>query len=227
MEYKKIDKLFRNKLYGHESVPSQEAWSRLEGMLDDKPNKNTVWLWRVAGMAALLITSVFVYLQTKSTEEQAPVISAVEYVPSKQVEQMISSSAVIPSLPQVQSVVVHVELAEAFEERSVEVVLPEPIILDTAQDITPKAENSRVIVLTNQYKKEPVDRTKPVRITYKRGGGNHNAVAKNQADTTRQGIFKKLEPDQLWADMRDAKDRMISNAFDFKRKNVKNSNKEK
>ncbi|WP_188370075.1 outer membrane beta-barrel protein [Muriicola marianensis] len=64
MKKKDIEKVFREKLENFSQIPEEHVWERVSASLDKKKSKRRilpVW-WRIAGVAALLIAGLFLFL---------------------------------------------------------------------------------------------------------------------------------------------------------------------
>ncbi len=76
MKKKDIEKVFQEKLKDHSEIPEEQVWERISASLDNKKNKRRIipiW-WRIAGVAALLIAGLFLFLPSgKQTTSEEPV----------------------------------------------------------------------------------------------------------------------------------------------------------
>jgi len=69
MKKHNLDKLFSDKLEDFQSVPASESWEKLEGSLNQSPNK-AIWTWMsIAASAVLAIVSSWYMLSIDNTPQ--------------------------------------------------------------------------------------------------------------------------------------------------------------
>lgn len=90
MNKRKMDSMFREKLYGHQVTPGTEAWTKLKGNLDSDRKKALLIYWRVAAVIILLLTSLFFLYKVKSTGMQGTVAGKQEEVVPKTVDESVN-----------------------------------------------------------------------------------------------------------------------------------------
>jgi len=64
----RLDQLFKKKLNKHTSVPSNDAWAKLEATLNP-PSKKPIWIYRIAAAVLLLIISGVVLYNIQFVEK--------------------------------------------------------------------------------------------------------------------------------------------------------------
>lgn len=242
MEARETDKLFRDKLKSMPSTPNAESWAKLASMLDGQ-EKPLFPFWRMAVAVLLLIASgVLVFLINNKDgqiqKEVAEVTGQSETIPDshvivplKEVEQIEETQMEEEIKPQIKEVKTKLEMPKETQPvpEKVEIVAPmqakEPIIIEEQQ--LAQAEPTEP---QEQEKKK----TKTIRITYKRGSKalpeSDEMLAEQKPDTTGGNKIKELweqrkdiNPGDVWADIRDAKDNLFQR--NSKKNNVKNLNK--
>lgn len=229
-----LDQLFKRGLSDHQVQPSDEAWSNMEQLLDKKEEKSDgKWYMMVAAIILLIVTTTIMWnMQIPGNKRE---YLEIDRVVAKQLEVPNITRPNLEVKPiQVDIKPPMVSLRMATNRHSSDVVPSKPDILvidEISEHNTIKEEETQQSLAANEVKVEtPVKEQElskkrmPVRITYIRTVKDEPlSKPQTQTDSTRLRL-KDIDPDQLWADMRDAKDRAISNAFDFTRKSLRNSN---
>lgn len=80
MKQKDIEKVFREKLENFSQIPEEHVWERVSASLDKRKSKRRilpVW-WRIAGVAALLIAGLFLFLPEGDTPNAPESVSGTQ-----------------------------------------------------------------------------------------------------------------------------------------------------
>jgi len=241
MEIRQIDHLFKNKLKTAKVDPKIESWDRLEAMLDaDKP-KGMFWTWKVAAVILVLLVAAFAIKWgiTDRSVQQLAVKQGQETI----TKNLIDTNNVLPLKIKNETEVVAKliqtevkELKKPLSEKVNELEIPKQLKTEEVT-ITEMQETVALNEVDAQMKVDSTDERKklPIRITFKRNtiqSEKQLAMVNSESDTTNNKGFKEfldktrqLNPSELMADIRDAKDEFLSDPFNIKKNKVKNSNK--
>ena len=235
MEARKIDRLFRNGLQEVHDDQIVESWSKMEQMLEGRESSVRLRrVWWIASCVALLLVSVGTYVSYESREKMTMNPMPKEKGALRAKKELLVTNETKSEEKKVVSVVQSEEpLSTVFKPvkkekstvlRSLEPT-PERVILEEPNVIVPSLEN-------NGTKVDKPEKRMPVRITYKRSNrfvSDSDLIAKNQSDTSKQKKLKQffeknyMDPNEMWADIRDAKNRLVQKAVNFNNKKLKNS----
>lgn len=233
MDQQNIDRLFREKLDGLEVNPSSQAWSEVEKQI--RPTQSRTMYWVAASVTLLFVSwlvwpeqtqvgnEVFISgidhpIAPKSEEYSIPVAVELSKV-DKQEAQPIMKAVVKPvnTTPNVQVALVE-EPAPQQEEISFEEVETKEVVAVEEVEQLPLEE-----VITPELEEIVEESIKTVRITYIASASQKlqpNETQKN--DST--GVLKKfiafagkIDPGEMLADMKTAKDNLINGGFKNKK----------
>lgn len=236
MDQQNIDRLFREKLDTLEVTPSAEAWSQVEKSI--RPRKNTTFYW-VAASVTLLIASWLVWPAQEITsansilsdvnhpmmEQQPPLeIPVAVDLPEKKSPAPVRRD-VTPKATQPTVQFASIDAKDAAQESNNDITLPELETINTvamAEIEEPSAEDMK---LPEQVEEEKPD-YRTVKITYIASASTPEKVDIQKADSTNVlkkfiALAEKIDPGDVLADIRTAKDNFISSGF--KNKKDKNS----
>ncbi len=243
MEARKIDRLFKKGLSSVEDHAAVDSWAKMELMLDEKASKGGKVYWYVAASVALILAAAWFFPKTSDEGQvvETMVKEPIETTKPQETEKSIevASREITPLAEANESVVIN-ETSKKSQERvitqepfsrpeeplmrSAAISQPEQPIIQEPENITPEVEPA-------EMEQQPKKRM-PVRITYKRSNRMTDAqnLAGVEQDTTKKKLKQfldknNIDPSEMWADIRDTKDRLVQKAVDFKNKNVKTQNK--
>ena len=235
MEAKKLDRLFKNGVQDSRDESVVDSWSKMKLMLDSEhAGARQSSIWKVAASLALLLVSAVVYYLVDSNRSQSFAgISDLNTAPMQAYVQEI----IIPETTGSSSELAIAPIPKKLKKEAREITpspedlgsvfvsaAPEQFLEEQPEPIFPEQE----VVMEDAKPKE----RRPVRITYKRSNRalpNSEMLAEAEPDTTKERKLKQffeknnLDPNEMWVDIRDTKDRLVQKAVDFKNKNVKNS----
>ncbi|RJE74812.1 MULTISPECIES: hypothetical protein [Reichenbachiella] len=211
MGVNKIDDIFKSRLSTKASLPSDDNWSKLEMMLDhpSATPKRGIVIWRVA-VAVLVIGSLWGYGVWESQNYIAFEHNLEQVTPKK-----VSMTQYIPQPTTIQPRLVKIRrwaaqiTTPAMAAKGATAASPEALLAEEALEIPV------VLPALDIEEKEPV----AVKVVYKRGPATQTLVA-HVVDTTHTPKIKKIldqartfDPSDVWADIRDAKDRVLNDPF--------------
>jgi len=253
MRAKKIDELFKRKIYDWQSGPSPDSWDKLEAMLDEKPQRRNITVWKVAAVVALLIASVFAVMlvthhpapteiiATTGNTTISPVVPEIDQQFKVKANSEIAYSEItlIPTKEKRAKKAVNAEaimdenhpnLQSIVMKAPVGEIIENPIRVNDLEDRTPRAELAGAIAPSMTIKKR-----NPIRITYKRGNPltmqNDQMMAQAIQDSVKKRTLKSiwdsskdLNATEIWADIRQAKDNLFTKDLDRKKTTSKTKN---
>lgn len=230
MEAKKLDRLFKGKLDKHVSKPSDQAWKKMEGLLGEQSSR--VWPIRtVAAVTLILAASCIIIFHFSRETAITNVTELTALVPKSINQEVVRAPDPLIRIAKIKMNDVEQSGAGGGQSRTlvIENALKEQQNFNQDKNGSIQLEVSEEMIASKKTIRPQIKvthisgkaRRKPIKITYKRGVQSlPDNIAKK--DTTQNGLLREMEPDQLWADFRAAKNRVIRNALNFKKE--KNSN---
>ncbi len=218
MESNRLDKLFEQKLAGHSSTPSPDAWGDLEAMLDKKKKRGAFWYYKVAA-AVVILFMVGMALYVNWSDSSLPVAGETETpikneVDVKRQEQKEAEIEVSPK-PDNDPIAKHSEQelakpqGEEAETHAIDLELrkpvnPVPLAItkpEVSEDIQDELqlidevgiETEESLAVAEEEENTTPTARKPIRIIYKSSSKKHlenRVVILAKLDTT-----KKRMPD--------------------------------
>lgn len=228
MDQQNIDRLFREKLDDFEITPSPKAWNEVEKRIGKK--KNYTFYWIAASISLLAISWVVWPVQKsdsvgiasyeidhptlmQSPEMRVPVAAELDEIDEPEVR-----ATTIRKEPKIQ--LVATEKVEVIEKNN-----DDKLILDQVEKKTIVATVEPDMLPINEIS-ETVDIIEPkisaVKITYI--ATNKDEINKKELKSDSTGVLKKfiaftekLDPGEMLADIKTAKDNLLSSGFKNKK----------
>ncbi len=202
-----IDRLFREGLDQFEMTPAPASWDQVQGQIAGKKNK--VIIWQVAAAISIIFTAALVIWNYIPEENNAPYVASIDHPSATKtfnyewnVPTTNKSRKVEKTREEAPAIKTPLETREQILTRKFEM-----LSLASINETSIKSElkeNIRLIDINGIEIPE-----NKVKITY---------IASNKPDTTKTNNFgqfleylsKDLEPATLLADIRDAKNQLLS-----------------
>jgi len=202
-----LDRLFREGLDQFEMAPAPASWDQVQGQIAGKRNKMIIW--RVAAAIIILISATLVIINWGNDEINTQYISAVDHPSDTEkfrFEWKIPEDMPTKGNTQVEKVQPQSKVP-APDKQEILTKQFETLTLASINETKIDFELNGNIQLIDLKGKEIT--TEKIRITY---------IASNTPDTTKTNNFgqiweylsKDLQPATLLADIRDAKNQLLS-----------------
>ncbi len=214
----KTDQLFRRKLEELEVAPSVDSWKTVKGQIQEKPTRAFYFMWAAASVVVLI--SVGYLLYTFPEQSGQPLLSVVDHpvvpaeslieIPNEQPEKSLEVS-----IPSEKRTITHPE--KRTNQESVATVAPivgsesEPFTLIAVERIdNPRLEVSLSVDFAASVLYTEITQLPTVKITYI--ASNPSELGLPISDRLSKLITKaqQVSPGDLLADIRDAKDQLLS-----------------
>ncbi|UXP31113.1 hypothetical protein N6H18_12205 [Reichenbachiella agarivorans] len=218
MGAEKIDEIFKSALSDKESEVGNDSWSKLEMMLDNRPiKKGGLWVtWSTAAVVSVLLIVGWLHWNGMTEEEHTQLVSHNYTTPDMTLE-----AKPVPDLSEEQSVVPMVLTGVSVKTNRKSfpaATQAHDDIVETIEDEPQIDEIAQVQVIEEQKGETSM----PIKITYKKGRLQNKDVtlAVSPIDSTSKHRVKELlsqakefDPGNVWADIRDAKERVMEDPF--------------
>lgn len=229
MDQNKIDRLFREKMNNLEVTPSAEAWSQVEKKI--RPKKSLKVYWATA--ASILIFASWLLWPSQAELDQTPIASEISYPPIlESTEYTFAEIKVIEEKGKSSKNNVTVRKAKpqfvAKDSKSINQIKP------AIEEIAPlEVETKTAVAVVELDEPDAIKELKTtndvndfsaVKITYI-ASTQAQAEEELQKKDTANGFKKfiafaeKIDPGEMMADFKSAKDNLLNNGFKKKEKN--------
>lgn len=226
MDQQKIDRLFREKMDNLEVMPSEGAWSQVEKQIRPKKTYKVYWM----AAAVTLIFASWALWPSQIQTNFTPIASEVTYPPLNgsdefpfgeikvaKIEEESASKKDMIYLPKKQLV--------AKEESTVnktQVSLDEmaPIEIESKTTVA-IAEIEQPEVIDKLINDQPVEPVKIIYIASAKNQVSEELQKTDSANTLKKFIAfaEKIDPGEVLADFKNAKDNLLNNGFKKREKN--------
>lgn len=227
MDQNKIDRLFREKMDNLEVMPSAGAWSQVEKQIRPKSSFKVYW----AAAAVALIFASWLLWPSQADLNQTPIASEVTYPPILEFPDFVFAEIKVAE-EEVEALKRNNEVRKAQvqlvakDESKNEI---QPVI----EEITPMEIESKSAVavaeidnleIIQELEDNVVDDFSSVKITYI-ASNNKGATEELQKPDSASAFKKfiafaeKIDPGEMMAEFKSAKDNLLNNGFKKKEKN--------
>jgi hypothetical protein len=227
MDQQKIDRLFREKMDNLEVMPSAGAWAQVEKQIRPKKSFKIYW----AAAAVTLLFASWLFWPTQVNLELTPIASEVNQPPFMETPDFIMTEIKVAkaseNAPLKKNVAVSSQRQLVAKEEPKKAIKPLiediPLIEMETKSATAIAEIEQAGVNDKLTTEKPVAFA-PVKITYIASASS--SVNEELQKTDSASAFKKfiafaekIDPGEVLADFKTAKDNLLSNGFKKKEKN--------
>lgn len=233
MDHKKLDRLFREKLDQLEATPSPAAWSQIEKQIQSKQSFGMVY-W-IAASVALLLTFWFVWPENQAGQgtpilaevshpvpEAAPTFKLPE-IKEKETNAYVNKASKTKIDAVKTGLKIKKQTVAKNETESENHLTREPVeTLNLIADIETEVPKSMETKEARTAETEVAYQS--VKITYIASSTARSEVIGSESAGDSTGVLKKfiaftekIDPGEMLADIRNAKDNLLSNGFKSKK----------
>jgi hypothetical protein len=227
MDQQKIDRLFREKMDNLEVMPSAGAWAQVEKQIRPKKSFKIYW----AAAAVTLLFASWLFWPTQVNLELTPIASEVNQPPFMEIPDFIMIEIKVvkrnENAPLKKNVAISNQGQLVAKKESKEVIKPLiediPLLEMETKSAVAIAEIEQPAVIDKLITENTVA-ISPVKITYIASASN--SVNEELQKTDSASAFKKfiafaekIDPGEVLADFKTAKDNLLNNGFKKKEKN--------
>lgn len=228
MDQQKIDRLFREKMDSLEVMPSTGAWAQVEKQIRPKKSFKIYW----AAAAVTLLFASWLFWPTQVNMKFTPIATEVNQPPFMETPDFILVEIKVINKEQktpikkeitisTQSQLVAVE--KTTEEARQSLVEEVPVLEMETESAVAIAEVEQPMIIDELITEKPIV-ISPVKITYIASASSNVTEELQKVDSA--GAFKKfiafaekIDPGEVLADFKTAKDNLLNNGFKKKEKN--------